>query len=134
MDLLTAGIATKAIEAIKPALLAAGGQVASDALAKAGQGVSAVYAWLKSKLTKPAAAVALQQAAAAPRDDDAWADLRALLQSLLERDATLREELDALLATLPAADTTTQTLHQSGNNNIAAQVKGNSNTTNINRP
>jgi hypothetical protein len=125
-------LANQALEFLKPHVLAAGGVFADKALIQAGVEVGRVYGWLKSKLTRPTAAAALQQATAVPQDKQNWDDLRRQLEILL-KDESLREELGALLPKGGGVRTTNQTIAQTGNQNAAAQVTGNRNSTNIKR-
>jgi len=124
-------LANQALQFLKPHMLAVGGKLADQALAKAGPEAGKVYGWLKSKLTRPTAVTALQQATAAPNDEQNWDDLRHQLETLLQ-DESLRKELAALLPTA-SVSTTNQAINQSGSQNAAAQVAGNRNSVNINR-
>jgi len=127
-----AELANQTLAFLKPHLVTAGGKFADQALAKAGADVEKLYGWLKSKLTRPTAATALEQATAAPNDDQNWDDLRQQLEILL-KDESLRKELAALLPAGSRVRTTNQTMNQAGDGNAAAQVSGNRNSVNINR-
>ena len=131
MEQLT-DLANQTLTFLKPHLLAAGGTLAEQALAKAGAEVAKVYGWLKSKLTRATAATALQQTTAAPQDEQNWDDLRHQLETLL-KDEALHKELAALLPKDGGVRTTTQTIDQSGSQNAAAQIAGHRNSVNINR-
>jgi len=127
-----ADLADQAMAILKPHVLAAGGKFADQALAKAGAEAGKVYGWLKSKLTRPTAASALEQATAEPADEQNWDDLRQQLVTLL-KDESLRKELAALLPKDGGVRTTTQTITQTGDGNAAAQVAGRDNSVNITR-
>jgi hypothetical protein len=130
MDINVTDLANQAIEVVKPAIVAAGGKAAEAAIAKAGEAAGKVYVWLKSKLTRPAAAAALKEATEHPQENQNWEELGMLLASLL-KDKQLREELIALLGEPAAGPRTTQKATNIGNGNIVQQISGKGNSATI---
>ena len=131
MDANLMELANQAIESVKPSLVAAGGKLATDVIAKAGEGAGRLYAWLKAKLTRPVAAAALKEATERPEDEESWEDLRAQIAKLVEQNADMRSELAELLGKQAGASITTMNMKQDGDGNTGVQIKGKGNSVSI---
>ena len=111
MDPIT--LATAAVAALTPLLGAGATEVAKTASKD-------LYGWLKGKLVGRAAD-ALGDLEKAPDSVDNQADLRKQLTKLLEAEPALAAELRALLPG-NAAGAVSQTIVQTGSNNIGGQA------------
>ena len=121
-------IARQTVELLKPALLFAAGGVATGAAREAGK---ALLDWLKTKLTRSAAAAVLDEAISDPSNQTNWEALALQICKLLEQDQTFRREL---LERLPReAFATRQTASITGDNDDIVQIAGDDNRVNINR-
>ena len=122
-------LAAAAVAVVSPYLVAGATEAAKSLGKETATGTLKVIGWLRSKLTG-AGAEALAEAEQAPQDAGAQAALRLQVRKLLEGNAALASELEALLAAVPRA-TKQQTLTQTGNENRAAVVDGTGDTVTV---
>ena len=99
-----------------------GAKLVEGAFSQAGK---AIFEWLKTKFTKPAAAGALEEAAQNPSSSTNLEALTLQIRKALEEDEGFRKDLLELLPEhLRDKVVVTQTSTATGDNNVSVQVAG----------
>ena len=125
-----AAIAGMVVATVAPYLSQAGTEFATSVGKEAAAGAVRLVGWLREKLTGRAKE-ALVDLEREPASEDNQADLRKQLGKVLEENSALLAELRALLAELPGAVSTGQSMDIKGDSNKLAQVSGNENKVTI---
>jgi hypothetical protein len=121
-------LATQAVDFIRTQVTpAAIGWGVEKALEKGSEQARRLWRFLKSKLTSPAAAGAIQEADQQPDKPLKWEALRLQILQALQADEAFRKEL---LGLLPPGSTT-QTINSKGDANVNVQISGSSNKLDI---
>jgi hypothetical protein len=115
--------ATVAVGALVPYLAEAGKAAAGEIGKSTWAGIGKLWTLLRARLGKPEQQAALAELEASPRDADVQAAARVQLRKALAADASLAEELAALLESLP--ESVKQEIGKIvGDNNTAVQAVG----------
>jgi hypothetical protein len=121
MDPIAMAAAT--VTALSPYLIeaakGAGGKIGETAYESGAR----LFKYLKHKLTGREEQTALNRLEQEPEDQDNQAALRVVLKESLQRDGTLRNELEALLRALPE-NATSQSANVVGDSNMVNQAAG----------
>ena len=125
-----ATLATAAIAAALPYVVALGKDAAKGAAGAAGK---SVWEWVTGRLTSPAGKEAVKDLEKAPDDADNRKAAEAALSKLLKANPGALSELAQLLEKA-GVTSTVQTANVVGDGNIVGQVSGSGNTVSINTP
>ncbi len=123
-------LAAQAVELVKSHWILAASPVADSALKEAGK---SIFTFLKDRLTRPAAAGALEELEQAPQEQANATAVKLQIEKEAAANPDFEKALRNLIESFPPTvmQQISQKVTQTGDNNKSAQVSGNNNQTRI---